>query len=203
MVGCLLVLAVAVGAAVLLLPMLRGALVEQARANPQLLRVSIVADLVRDELGDVLVEPAGDDPSPVVVTIEPGMSVPAIARTVADAGIVRDPLALVWQVITLGLDPSLRAGVFTLDATLTPEAVARRLAGPPDPPTPKVTLAFRPGLRIEQVAAYLQTVEGLETDPRAVYRLLSDPPRSIVDAYPFLAELPRGASLEGFIPAGV
>lgn len=203
LIGLLVLAGLVIGGIVVLMPAVRGAVTSYARENPQAMRVSIVADMLREELAGALSEPASTDPSPIPVVIEQGMSVERIAQTAADAGVVRDPLALMWHVITLGLDGGLRAGTFTLDGTLTPEEVARRLAGPPDPPTPKVTLAFRPALRIEQMAAYLATVDGLSLDAKEFYRLVSEPPKSLVADYPFLDELPRGASLEGFMGAGV
>jgi UPF0755 protein len=157
---------------------------------------------VAEELGGALTDPASASADPVVLEIAPGLSVNAIGRLVADAGLVSDPLVFTWHVIRLGLDTRLQSGTFTLDRSLAPAVVAERLAGPPDPLAPRVTLGLRPGLRLEQIVAYLLTVEELELDVREVQRLLTDPPRSLTADFPFLADLPKGASLEGFLAGG-
>lgn len=204
--GCLaglLLLGVGLVVAVfLLLPVIRAQVVSMARENPQAMRMPLVGDIVADELGAALTTPPGTDGAPVVLVVEPGLSVAAIGRVVADAGLVADPLVFTWQVIRLGLDTRLQSGTFTLDRTLTPAQVAERLAGPPDPLAPRVTLGLRPGLRLEQIVAYLLTVDELELDVREVQRLLTDPPRALVADFPFLADLPKGASLEGFLAGG-
>ncbi|MFO1538961.1 MAG: endolytic transglycosylase MltG [Chloroflexota bacterium] len=204
--GCLAgLLLVGVGLVVavfLLLPVLRAQAVSMARENPQAMRMPLIGDIVAEELGAALTTPAGTTSEPVVVRIEPGLSVAAIGRVVAEAGLVADPLVFTWQVIRGGLDTRLQSGTFTLDRTLTPAQVAERLAGPPDQLAPRVTLGLRPGLRLEQIVAYLLTVDALELDVREVQRLLTDPPRALTADFPFLADLPRDASLEGFLAGG-
>ena len=75
-----------------------------------------------------------------------------------------------------------------------------------DPPTPVVNLALRPGLRIEQIAAYLQQQKeeaGLALDPKEFLDLARNPRPELFDEYRFLRQMPEGHSLEGFLGGGV
>ncbi len=75
------------------------------------------------------------------------------------------------------------------------------LLAPPE--IPYVDIALRTGLRLEQITAKLQTIEGLEMDPREFYELAKAPPEALIDDYPWLkkalADAPDDASLEGFL----
>ena len=71
------------------------------------------------------------------------------------------------------------------------------------PAIPYVDIALRTGLRIEQVTAKLQTIEGLEMDVQEFYDLAKHPPAELLADYPWLTaaleDAPEGASLEGFL----
>jgi UPF0755 protein len=60
-----------------------------------------------------------------------------------------------------------------------------------------IEILFREGLRIEQMAALLQTKE-TGIDPREFYELAMNPPPELLADYEWLG-LPEGASLEGFL----
>jgi UPF0755 protein len=62
-------------------------------------------------------------------------------------------------------------------------------------------VALRPGLRIEQISAYLQTLD-LDLNVEEFQRLATNPPDSLRADYPFLSTLPDGRSLEGYLAAG-
>jgi UPF0755 protein len=115
---------------------------------------------------------------------------------------VSHPLVFAYHVMTRGWDDRLQAGVFTIQHDWTPRQIAQRLASGPDPVKRQVTLALREGLRIEQVTALLQTLP-LDLDEEEFYRLATDPPAELRSRYPWLAELPRGRSLEGFLGQGI
>jgi len=66
---------------------------------------------------------------------------------------------------------------------------------------PVVTVALRTGLRLEQVVAYLETLD-LKMSLEQFYQLAEHPPASLIAAYPFLSTLPAGRSLEGFLGPG-
>lgn len=173
-------------------------IVDLARSNPSLLRMGPVADIVRSRLGSELDAPAGADPSVVHFQVPLGASAADVARDLAQAGLVRDPFVVTYLVETEGLSGSIQAGAYDLNATMTPRAILARLQ---QAPVQTVTVQLREGLRLEQITAYLETLP-LKMDVRAFYDLVMHPTPAIVAAYPFLASLPAGHSLEGFLGAG-
>ena len=50
-------------------------------------------------------------------------------------------------------------------------------------------VTFREGLRLEQITAKLATLTGTDIDPAEFYRLVTDPPDSILADYPWLRYL--------------
>jgi UPF0755 protein len=181
---------------------LRATAVEMFQGNTGAIRMPFVSDLLSVELADRIVAPAGSDDTPVRFGIEEGQTIAQIEDALVEAGLLRDRLAFQYLVISRGIENRVIAGTYTLDATHTPRDLVERLAGSPDPIVPRVTLALRQGLRIEQVVALAQTL-GLRTDLREFHELVSDPPRALRDEYEFLSVVPRGHSLEGFLGAGI
>ena len=87
---------------------------------------------------------------------------------------------------------------------MTPDDVVTSLLAPP--PNPYIELDLRTGLRLEQITAKLQTLDGLQMDPREFYELAQEPPDSLLADYPWLKRVledaPENASLEGFLWPG-
>ena len=83
-------------------PLLRTLAVDLAQANPQTLRVSFVADLVREQLGSQLTDPAGQDASPVQFVVPAGASAADIANQLAGQQLLTEPLAFEFVAITSG-----------------------------------------------------------------------------------------------------
>ena len=113
-----------------------------------------------------------------------------------------DALSFSYLAVTQGVDDKMHTGTFNLDASMTPQEIVDRLQLPPDPVTTRVLLNLRAGLRLEQIAAKLQTEKALELDPKDFYQLLVDPPDWVRTEFPWLKALPKGRSLEGFIGLG-
>jgi UPF0755 protein len=195
--------AVVIGGAVLVGgPLFRDFALGMARDNPQSIGWPFVSDVVRDDLGDRLEEPAGTDPTPVEFLIPEGATVSRIGRDLVDEGLLNDALVFQYLVITQDVESELQTGTFTLSATMTPQAIVDRLQQPPDPPPAKVTLALRNALRIEQITALLLTLD-LETDIAEFYEMATEPPDWVGEDYPWTEVIPEGRSLEGFMGAGV
>jgi UPF0755 protein len=179
-------------------PAVAGTLRDLAVSNPSMMRFGPVADIVKSGLGSTLTEPAGTDATAVRFTVPEGASASAVARALEDQRLVTDDLAIVYLIVTGGLSDRIAAGNYSLSPSMTPEQVVARLEQPPDA---VAVVALREGLRLEQIAAYLQTL-GLEMDVADFYRLAGDPPASLRNDYEFLATLPEGRSLEGYLGAG-
>jgi UPF0755 protein len=194
------VLAVALTA---LRPMVTGAIMSVAEDNPAALQLPFVRDIVEENLGPILTEPASSDPTQVQFLVEPGDTAKTIAARLEDEGFLGDRRAFVFWAIDRKLTGSLQSGTFILRKNLAPNDLVTALLAPPK--IPYVDIALRRSLRLEQITAKLQTLP-LDMDPQAFYDLASHPPATLIADYPWLktilADAPKGASLEGFLWPG-
>jgi len=123
----LLIVAILVGGAVLVGPRFRDAAYDLAKTNPQIMRMPLVPDIVRDRLGDRLEAPAGDRAIPQRFTVAAGQGVADIARALQDQGLVLEPLAFSYLAVTQGVEDKLHTGSFNLDPTMTPQVLQTTL----------------------------------------------------------------------------
>jgi UPF0755 protein len=195
---------VVLAAAVLLLvnallgPAVAGVVRDVAESNPSTMRFGPVADIVKSQLGSSLTDAAGTDAHVVHFQVPLGATVQDVARSLHDQGLLRDPLAFTYLVVTGNLTDQVQAGTYDLNAAMNPAQLIARLHQAPEV---TVTIRLREGLRIEQIAAYLQTV-GLKMDVAVFYDLATHPTPPLRADYPFLSTLPKGRSLEGYLGAG-
>lgn len=194
-----LALIVVVGGLALLRPVIASWVLGIAESNPQALSVPFVADLVGEQMGDRLDAPAGSDPTPVAFEVKSGATADEVTAALESAGLVTDAFAFKYLAITSGQETSIEAGTYELRKTMSPKEVLATLQSAKIVP---VRVALREGLRIEQIAAYLQTLALPPSTASEFHDLAIAPPDALVADYPFLAELPAGASLEGFLGAG-
>jgi len=192
------VLIVAVGVA-LLRPALSDWAVGVAGSNPQALRMGFVADLVADALGDELTAPVSDDTTPVPFVIDSGATASEVAASLAGAGLVSRPLVFEYAAITSGQADELQAGTYELTAAMTPQEILATLK---QAPVLTISVGLREGLRLEQIAAYLQTLDIRPEAAREFLELARKPTAELRADYPFLETLPEGRSLEGYLAAG-
>jgi len=138
-------------------------------------------------------QPAGSDPTDIVFTIKPGESVAQIASRLQSEGLVRDAQLFRLYLRYSKLDSSVEAGQFTLRKTMTIPQIAQALqTGRQD----ELTLTIPEGRRLEEIAALVAQ----QTPISATLFLSLTRNASLWAAqYPFLAELPKGASLEGYL----
>jgi UPF0755 protein len=198
----LLMVVILVGGVLVAGPRLRDAAYDLAGTNPQLMRMPMVPDIVRERLGDRVRQPAGDRAIPVKFTVDAGQGVSQIAASLQRQGLLLEPLAFTYLAVTQGVDDQLHTGVFNLDPTMTPQQILDRLQSPPDPETSRVFLPIRSGLRIEQITALLQKEKArLAFDAQEFYQLAMHPPAWTREEFPWLRVLPEGNSLEGFLGA--
>ncbi len=167
--------------------------------NPSLLGIGWVSDLVEADLGPKLTTPASSDASEVEFTVETGDTAAGIADRLEEQGLLADPRAFVYLAVSKDLASKLEAGTFVLRKDMTPEQLVTSLL---ETKVFATTIALRDALRIEQVAAYLQTLP-IQTDVQQWYKLAKDPPESLLADYPWLKDLPAGSSLEGYVASGV
>jgi len=197
----ILIVAIGVGGILVAGPTLRQTAYDLARSNPQVMRLPLVPGVVRDRLGASLDTPAGTRATPVKFTIDGGETVGQVGRALASQNLILDQLAFTYLAVTQGVDDKLHTGTFNIDPTMTPQQILTRFLAAPDPVTNTVLLSLRPGLRLEQIAAYLQT-KPLQLDVQAFYQLMTNPPDWTRTEFPWLKALPKGNSLEGFMGLG-
>jgi UPF0755 protein len=182
-------------------PLARALIVPWAEGNPAALRIGLIADFVREDIGAALTDPASDDPTHVQFSVESGDTPATLAPRLLDAGIIASERAFLFQAQQDGLTPRLTAGDFDLALNLTPAQVVEGLV------RNRVVIAtedvtFREGLRLEQITAKLQTLTGSRVDPAEFYRLVTTPPDELLADFPWLLDesvRPKGATLEGFL----
>jgi len=146
-----------------------------------------------------LSQPAGVDSQPVAFIVPPGAPAKAIAQNLQAAGLVSDALLFEAYVRAGGLASRLEAGEYTLNATMTIPEIAAALQ---NSVAPGVTVAVRPGWRLEQTADHLnrlQVADGDEYRRAALTADLSGLAAEDRQRYSFLQFLPAGQSLEGFL----
>jgi UPF0755 protein len=177
-------------------PVISGAVVGWADDNPGALGIDFVADMVKDDLGPKLTTPASSDTAQLPFRVGSGESATTIAAKLEDEGFITDRRAFVLLAVERGLTDQLKTGEFILRKSMTPDELVTALLNPP--PDPFVQIDLRTGLRLEQITAKLETIEGLDMDPRDFYDLAKHPAPELLADYDWL-ELPDGASLEGYL----
>jgi UPF0755 protein len=182
-------------------PLTRAIVVPWVDGNPSALRIGVVADLYRESLGAELTTPAGGNAAPIEFAVESGDTPATLAPRLKEEGIIASERAFIYAATMDGLAGKLDAGRYLLAGNLTPAQVVTGLVENRIV-TQTVDVTFREGLRLEQITAKLQTLEGSGVDPKQFYRLATKPTDEILGDYPWLLDekvRPKGATLEGFL----
>jgi UPF0755 protein len=189
------VIVVVVGTGLTILrPLVRSAVVDWAWDNPSMLGIGVVDDLVREDLGESLDEPASGDPATVEFAVESGDTPEALAPRLAAEGLIGSERSFLYHAHDQDLGPQLEEGRFALSGDMTPaEIVTGLIENRIRTTTTDVT--FREGLRLEQMTALLQTIDS-QVDPEEFLQLALEPSSELREDYPWLEE---GRSLEGYL----
>ena len=179
-------------------PLVKSAVVGWATDNPAALGMPFVADLVREDLGDRLTQPASTDTTQVPFTVNAGENASTIASRLQDEGFLIDQRSFIFIATERGLTADLQTGSFILRRSMTPDEIVTALLAPDQVKT--IQISLRTGLRLEQITAKLETIQGLQMHAGDFYQLAKHPTPELLADYPWLKEmLPDGASLEGFL----
>jgi UPF0755 protein len=149
--------------------------------------IGLYLDLVRN---NDINRSVSNDPTPQQFTVSPGESVAEIGQNLQIQGLVRDGDLFRLYVRYNNLDATINAGVFTLRPNMNIPEIAQSLQRALAAET---QITIPEGKRMEEVAELLQEQLGINADEflrlarRADYN------------YPFLKDLPDGASLEGYL----
>ena len=115
-------------------------------------------------------------------------------------GLLADRRAFVFIAIERQLTGALQQGTFVLRKNMTPDQLVTALLAPPA--ITYVDIGLRTGLRLEQITAKLETLDGLQMDPQEFYDLVKTPPAELLADYPWLKKILQGRP-EGRVPRGL
>lgn len=182
-------------------PLLVAVVAPWAENNPGALRIDFVAELVREDLGRQLTDPASSDPAEIEFVVQDGDTPATLGSRLLEAGVITSDRAFQFEARMHDLAPQLTAGRFHLGKNLTPAQVVQGLVDNRILVT-TLPVTFREGLRIEQMTAKLLTIPDSKVDPQQFYDLATHPTDALLADYPWLLDTtvrPKGASLEGFL----
>ena len=161
---------------------------------------SIEHGVVRDFVewyspGALADEPLSDDGQRITITVQSGASDAAIGQLLFDQGLIRSRLAFHYRVLEAEREGTLQAGTYDLSPSLRPSdivAALRHQSGP------EVAITIQEGWRLEEVVGYLGSTT-LTMNLAEFAALAQDPPADLIRTYDFLADLPAGRTLEGYL----
>jgi UPF0755 protein len=161
---------------------------------------SIENGVVRDFVewyrpGALADEPAGDDGRRITITIEGGVSDADIGQLLFDNGLIGSRLAFQYAVLQAGRAGDLQAGTYDLSPSLRPSEIVAALR---QESGPEVEITLQEGWRLEEVVGYLGTTK-LTMNLEEFTALAHDPPADLIREHDFLADLPAGRTLEGYL----
>ncbi len=140
-----------------------------------------------------LTSAAGQDTTPVTFTIEPGESLNAIANRLQSMKLIKDPELFKRYLQYNELDAGIEAGDFTLNQTMNVPQIAQALQ---EGRRAELTVRIPQGKRIEELADIVAAQVPISATE---FLALAEDAARWKMLYPFLNDIPAGASLEGYI----
>jgi UPF0755 protein len=164
--------------------------------HPGSIEHGVVRDFVRwYSPGSLADEPADGDGQRVTITIESGAKAADIGQLLFDHGLISSRLAFQYAVLEADRETTLQAGTYDLSPSLRPSeivAALRHVSGP------EVAITLQEGWRLEEVVGYLGSTT-LTMNLEEFRTMAQDPPADLIRTYDFLADLPAGRTLEGYL----
>jgi UPF0755 protein len=145
---------------------------------------------------DELSEPAGSGNEPVRFEVAPGQSANEIAANLQASGLLANTELFIHYLRYYGLDSRLEAGIFEIDPQFTIPQMATTLTRAH---LQDITLNFLEGWRAEEMTHYLAVTQPANIDADEFLALVQRRSSLDLSEHDFLASLPFGASLEGFL----
>lgn len=175
---------------------LSPAIMSWIEERPTLIQNDLVVDFVNWYEPEAIADtPASTTYQRTSVEIPPGATDTYIGELLVGRGLIHSELAFHYQVYQANREGDLHAGQYDLSPTFLPSFIIGALR---QESGPEVTVTILEGLRLEETVAYLGTTE-LTMDLDEFRTLVTTPPADLLSAYPFLAELPAGRTLEGYL----
>ncbi|WP_420631834.1 endolytic transglycosylase MltG [Candidatus Leptofilum sp.] len=145
---------------------------------------------------DELEQPAGNGFTPAPFTIASGESADTIAANLAAAGLLNNTELFLNYLRFHGLDAQLEAGEYIIDPQQTIPQIAATLT---EAVVQEETVRFVEGWRLEQMADYLADNPIAYVDATQFLAIAQRQAVFDLAPYPFLADLPPTATLEGYL----
>jgi peptidoglycan lytic transglycosylase G len=140
-------------------------------------------------------QPAGTDGPRVTFTVAPGSTDAEIGKLLFSDGLISSRLAFQYAVLQAGRAGTLAAGTYDLVPSLRPSQIVAALR---QQRGEEVQITLREGWRLEEIVGYLGTTK-LTMNLEEFAALAKTPPVDLLRTYDFLADLPAGRSLEGYL----
>src|SRR6266542_2404793 len=126
-------------------PVVAQAVVDWAAENPSALRLPFVANLVQENLGARMTEPASADASQVVFVVQDGDTAASIAARLQEQGFLTDARSFVFIATERNLTTKLEAGTYILRRNMTPDQLVTAVLVSKEQ---AVIVGIREGLRL-------------------------------------------------------
>ena len=173
---------------------LSPAIMAWVEARPTLIQNDLVVDFVNWYDPAAIDTPASSTYQRISVEIPPGATDSFIGDLLVGQGLIHSELAFHYQVYQAE-----REGTSTpASTTCHPRSCLVHHRRTPPGGGARGHDHHSRGLRLEELIAYLGTTE-LTMDLDEFRTLVVTPPPDVISAYPFLAELPAGRNLEGYL----
>ncbi len=174
-----------------------GGGLDRAAINPNLSRTQrLYLDYYFSQHAAELERPAGPGTEPRPFTVAPGEGASVIAENLRATGVLHNTELFLNYLTYYGLDGGLVAGQYQLDPRWTVPQLAEALGAGG---ARALELRFLPGWRSEEMANYLRVVRPAQIDPDEFLTIVQTQQGLDKDAFSFLAALPPGATLEGYL----
>ena len=164
--------------------------------HPSSIEHGLVQDFVQwYQPGALADEPAGTDGSRITVEVIAGTNDTEIGQLLFEKGLVKSQLLFLYSVAQAGRSGDLQAGVYDLSPSLRPSQIVAALK---QEVGEEVTITLIEGWRLEQMVGYLGGTR-LTMSLERFAAIAKAPPTDLIAQYDFLADLPSGRSLEGYL----
>lgn len=164
--------------------------------NPGAVENGLVRDFLEWYRPEALADAAASTERDLVsFEIPEGANDTEIGALLKEAGLIKSPIAFQWAIIQAGRGGTLASGVYDLSPTMRPSQIISRLVGESIVTT---NVTIREGLRLEEIVAAFGGA-GMKMDLAAFAEVLRNPPDDLRAEFDFLADVPAGRSLEGYL----
>ena len=146
---------------------------------------------------EALAQPIGGGAAPLEFVVESGQTASGIAADLVQAGLLEDSRLFLTYLRYHGLDSQLEAGTYRINPQWSIPDLALGLT---QSFGQEVALRFLEGWRLEEMVAYLTTVNAAQIDGAEFLEIVQGRASFDLSRYPVVSQaVPAGASLEGFL----